>query len=90
MADTRHDRTIEDPLSTRLKERRLALRLSRLAVATAVGVVEGTVCGWEDGTSRPSSLLKWCLWAKAVDAVLEFKLSIPNDDIYVWPTGDQQ
>ena len=90
MTDKRHDRTIEDPLSARLRDRRLNISLSLLAVATAIGISEPALYAWEAGTSRPSSLWKWHLWAKGVDAELEFRLTIPADDVYVFPDGQKQ
>ncbi len=75
MPDSRHDRTIEDPLIDLLRDERCRARIGMDSVASYIGVSLPAVYGWENGTARPNSLLRWMRWAKAIDARLEIKVT---------------
>ncbi|KKL63287.1 hypothetical protein LCGC14_2176630 [marine sediment metagenome] len=84
MGDSRHDRTIEDPLIDLLRNERCRARIGMESVASYIGVSLPAVYGWENGTARPNSLLRWMRWAKAIDAKLEIKVTTKAGEEFIF------
>lgn len=47
--------TLRQQIGSRIRAKRLHLDLTQEQVATAVGVSDGAVCGWEQGDSLPGT-----------------------------------
>ncbi len=84
MGDSRHDRTIEDPLARLMTDARCRARISMASVASHVGVSLPSIYGWENGTARPHSLLRWRRWFEAIDAEFEIKVTTKDGEEFLF------
>ncbi len=83
MADA-HNRAIEDGLCKTLARLRHEARMQQKDLAFRVGVSRIAIWNWESGISFPQSLANLRKWAEAVGAKLEIKLTVRNDDEFIF------
>ncbi len=75
MSGKRKDRRIEDKIAALLRDERCFARFAMSSVAAHCDVTVQSVYGWEELSTRPSSLALLQRWAEACDAKLEIKIT---------------